>query len=126
MSVLFFFSSRRRHTRCALVTGVQTCAFRSRRHAGTRRGLGTCRCLRGRSRAVIGAMRYEWARLRTLRSTWWLLVFAVLLNGLIAYAEIGRASCRGRGCQYVWIMVTAGSFTKKRYNAFNYHAITTT
>src|SRR3546814_3591308 len=24
--VLFFFSSRRRHTRCALVTGVQTCA----------------------------------------------------------------------------------------------------
>src|SRR3546814_8649947 len=30
---VFFFSSRRRHTRCALVTGVQTCAlpiFRSR------------------------------------------------------------------------------------------------
>src|SRR3546814_9521293 len=26
MSV-FFFSSRRRHTRCALVTGVQTCAL---------------------------------------------------------------------------------------------------
>src|SRR3546814_2066080 len=24
---LFFFSSRRRHTRCALVTGVQTCAL---------------------------------------------------------------------------------------------------
>src|SRR3546814_583193 len=27
MVVLFFFSSRRRHTRCALVTGVQTCAL---------------------------------------------------------------------------------------------------
>src|SRR3546814_17781983 len=27
MSVIFFFSSRRRHTRCALVTGVQTCAL---------------------------------------------------------------------------------------------------
>src|SRR3546814_10169855 len=27
MFVLFFFSSRRRHTRCALVTGVQTCAL---------------------------------------------------------------------------------------------------
>src|SRR3546814_15193355 len=27
MCVLFFFSSRRRHTRCALVTGVQTCAL---------------------------------------------------------------------------------------------------
>src|SRR3546814_3114333 len=25
--VFFFFSSRRRHTRCALVTGVQTCAL---------------------------------------------------------------------------------------------------
>src|SRR3546814_8949441 len=27
MSLIFFFSSRRRHTRCALVTGVQTCAL---------------------------------------------------------------------------------------------------
>src|SRR3546814_2655751 len=26
-TVNFFFSSRRRHTRCALVTGVQTCAL---------------------------------------------------------------------------------------------------
>src|SRR3546814_8871518 len=26
-SYMFFFSSRRRHTRCALVTGVQTCAL---------------------------------------------------------------------------------------------------
>src|SRR3546814_7599640 len=40
----FFFSSRRRHTRCALVTGVQTCALpickdRRRRHRrGGQRG----------------------------------------------------------------------------------------
>src|SRR3546814_19383771 len=27
MCFLFFFSSRRRHTRCVLVTGVQTCAL---------------------------------------------------------------------------------------------------
>src|SRR3546814_8786837 len=27
MFCIFFFSSRRRHTRCALVTGVQTCAL---------------------------------------------------------------------------------------------------
>src|SRR3546814_6216420 len=27
IGVVFFFSSRRRHTRCALVTGVQTCAL---------------------------------------------------------------------------------------------------
>src|SRR3546814_3167407 len=26
-SMIFFFSSRRRHTSCALVTGVQTCAL---------------------------------------------------------------------------------------------------
>src|SRR3546814_5814849 len=37
--LLFFLSSRRRHTRCALVTGVQTCAlpicwlFRNRRRS---------------------------------------------------------------------------------------------
>src|SRR3546814_3194220 len=37
--LLFFFSSRRRHTRCALVTGVQTCAlpiFHSGRHEDRR------------------------------------------------------------------------------------------
>src|SRR3546814_2414206 len=45
---MFFFSSRRRHTRCALVTGVQTCALpisisrRIRHHyaQGQRSGLG--------------------------------------------------------------------------------------
>src|SRR3546814_5422353 len=36
MSVLLlFFSSRRRHTRCALVTGVQTCALPISQMAGT-------------------------------------------------------------------------------------------
>src|SRR3546814_8341994 len=32
---MFFFSSRRRHTRCALVTGVQTCALPIRTEEGT-------------------------------------------------------------------------------------------
>src|SRR3546814_14228201 len=32
--MVFFFSSRRRHTRCALVTGVQTCALPISRIAG--------------------------------------------------------------------------------------------
>src|SRR3546814_2807120 len=42
--LIFFFSSRRRHTSCALVTGVQTCALpisgrnRPRRSASRRRG----------------------------------------------------------------------------------------
>src|SRR3546814_4534347 len=31
---MFFFSSRRRHTRCALVTGVQTCALPISMEAG--------------------------------------------------------------------------------------------
>src|SRR3546814_1374114 len=43
---MFFFSSRRRHTRCALVTGVQTCALpicRLRARARTVGGSGTPR-----------------------------------------------------------------------------------
>src|SRR3546814_7274550 len=35
--MLFFFSSRRRHTRCALVTGVQTCALPILCQPGNRR-----------------------------------------------------------------------------------------
>src|SRR3546814_17066495 len=34
----FFFSSRRRHTRCALVTGVQTCALPISRNLGRHAG----------------------------------------------------------------------------------------
>src|SRR3546814_9633470 len=42
-SCIFFFASRRRHTRCALVTGVQTCALPisvepADRHHGHSRG----------------------------------------------------------------------------------------
>src|SRR3546814_19353084 len=33
---MFFYTSRRRHTRCALVTGVQTCALPISRRAGRR------------------------------------------------------------------------------------------
>src|SRR3546814_3062219 len=41
---IFFFSSRRRHTRCALVTGVQTCALPILIHqnAGTHQGERAC------------------------------------------------------------------------------------
>src|SRR3546814_2485308 len=47
---LFFFSSRRRHTRCALVTGVQTCALpiclrqttRSQDPSSRRRSMSPC------------------------------------------------------------------------------------
>src|SRR3546814_5815622 len=37
---LFFFSSRRRHTSCALVTGVQTCALPINVAAADLRGAG--------------------------------------------------------------------------------------
>src|SRR3546814_18122651 len=36
---MFFFSSRRRHTRCALVTGVQTCALPISRWLGMLRAI---------------------------------------------------------------------------------------
>src|SRR3546814_13782175 len=43
---VFFFSSRRRHTRCALVTGVQTCALpiycAHHQHLATRRRGEAC------------------------------------------------------------------------------------
>src|SRR3546814_14708337 len=41
---LFFFSSRRRHTRCALVTGVQTCALPISPAPPPRNSTGTTCC----------------------------------------------------------------------------------
>src|SRR3546814_12787381 len=46
LSIRFFFSSRRRHTRCALVTGVQTCALPISRPPASPRGESTRRPLR--------------------------------------------------------------------------------
>src|SRR3546814_20722203 len=57
-----FFSSRRRHTRCALVTGVQTCAlpiYRRARQRHRRQGLAACE--RGRQQT---ARRYQPGRHR--------------------------------------------------------------
>src|SRR3546814_14576998 len=42
MNLSCFFPSRRRHTRCALVTGVQTCALPIYGRSGRRSGAGTC------------------------------------------------------------------------------------
>src|SRR3546814_3121311 len=56
MMMHVFFSSRRRHTRCALVTGVQTCAlpisFRDRDRTPARAGGAGLR-LRPRHRAGV-------------------------------------------------------------------------
>ncbi len=35
---------------------------------------------------MSGALRYEWVRLRTLRSTWWLLGISLLVSALVAFA----------------------------------------
>src|SRR3546814_15446456 len=67
--MFFFFSSRRRHTRCALVTGVQTCAlpiFAHGRRRSRRGGTGRDHryrleldTTRGLSRAAAAAARSE-------------------------------------------------------------------
>src|SRR3546814_4467829 len=95
---MFVFSSRRRHTRCALVTGVQTCALpilpaeTARRHVQlvlTDRSDLT----KGRDVGVIGL---ESWRLGDLGAK-----HALLVAGLGWGNKIGRASCRERVCQYV-------------------------
>src|SRR3546814_9296673 len=88
--LFFFFSSIRRHTRCALVTGVQTCALPICPKKG---GKVKKLLLIGVGAAVlIGAGAGA----------------GIYMGGGLAAAEapkpedqIGRASCRERVCQYV-------------------------
>src|SRR3546814_6319889 len=105
MFVFFFFSSRRRHTRCALVTGVQTCALpiydllaRSAVDVdgelvahGARRQKH--RRLLPSSSAVIAQRRFTLGSSPRCSSP----------TGASAMArrKIGRASCRESVCQYV-------------------------
>src|SRR3546814_5352273 len=99
--VLFvFFSSRRRHTRCALVTGVQTCALPIC-DAFMERYLDTV----GESAyASVGAYQLEGlgAQLfRRVEGDFFTILGLPLLPLLGFLREIGRASCRERVCQYV-------------------------
>src|SRR3546814_10569563 len=88
-----FFSSRRRHTRCALVTGVQTCALPIS-HLGSLASLKRSLSARGR-----GGNRGEKsdggseAQIKGLGAS----------RHIDFGTEIGRASCRERVCQYVSI-----------------------
>src|SRR3546814_7278919 len=60
--ISFFFSSRRRHTRCALVTGVQTCALPI--SPGLRRRCGAWKERRGSCRlACCRSVAHETAQL---------------------------------------------------------------
>src|SRR3546814_7012863 len=94
----FFFSSRRRHTRCALVTGVQTCALPIFLDARTMEDLkaGGARMDIALARMSYGSalMYYYWTQAGD-RDT-------IEGKGPRNYKkEIGRASCRERVCQYV-------------------------
>src|SRR3546814_7841573 len=82
--MFFFFSSRRRHTRCALVTGVQTCALPIFRllPQSFRGGNVMNTSIKG---LTLQAGKLESSADRTAT----------------AHGEIGRASCRERVCQYV-------------------------
>src|SRR3546814_3656427 len=94
----FFFSSRRRHTRCALVTGVQTCAFRSSDPMPPNIS----------DTFIIMKPRAEWSDKRLSKAALVAKVEGVLETmpgGAFEISQpiqkIGRASCRERVCQYV-------------------------
>src|SRR3546814_4957175 len=86
---IFFFSSRRRHTRCALVTGVQTCA------------LPICETrditLKAEGQAVPANIFTATAPNRVEQVAY----FTRLGAAYPRKWKIGRASCRERVCQYV-------------------------
>src|SRR3546814_4110770 len=105
MFLLFFFSSRRRHTRCALVTGVQTCALPILADPVLRPKI-TCKwpndvLLGG---AKLAGILLESRTAATGGGLDWVIV-GIGVN--LAHFppdtpyEIGRASCRERVCQYV-------------------------
>src|SRR3546814_6365390 len=88
----FFFSSRRRHTRCALVTGVQTCALPIYVEAGQRL-------------LVTAGLKQDGGTGLMCRDMVWLGRDHLVEQGqrlfvqLQVLKEIGRASCRERVCQ---------------------------
>src|SRR3546814_4888665 len=104
--MVFFFSSRRRHTRCALVTGVQTCALpicpvtKDQRMMAAALDNGTL--LVNRSSPLhhhIASVRAMLRRQGHEIQREYLVDLDVIRK---AYEnEIGRASCRERVCQYV-------------------------
>src|SRR3546814_8415060 len=104
---MFFIASRRRHTRCALVTGVQTCAlpiYRTRLQVIQKNWTDLIKpnklviepgAVPGRT-ATIVAEPLERGFGLTLGNA----LRRVLLSSLQGAAEIGRASCRERVCQF--------------------------
>src|SRR3546814_4211779 len=98
--LLVFCSSRRRHTRCALVTGVQTCALPICEDVHRVFDLAAADQRGNEVQLLCRA-----ADLRADRER------LVIRN---AAGEIGRSSCRERGCQYGSISVVDVSLKKKK------------
>src|SRR3546814_4667478 len=113
MTSVFFFSSRRRHTRCALVTGVQTCALPifAGTDAGAKSGDRAGHCKAGHpalSAQTTLAMRRIAEALKRFSYRFGDEVglhrgikLALESQQIDYLHEIGRASCRERVCQYV-------------------------
>src|SRR3546814_2268071 len=103
MMVLFFFSSRRRHTRCALVTGVQTCALPILELVLTLVAPPNAGGFSINLREVFGAVGARGKEPRTIEAGDAAVTDVILEAGDLGAvrAEIGRASCRERVCQYV-------------------------
>src|SRR3546814_17337004 len=99
--IVFFFSSRRRHTRCALVTGVQTCALRSHSLAAQRRA---------------NCIRWPWSKRKTTPSQ--VVLSQPRLRRRRIPTRMARRTEERRGgkevCQYVSISVVAVELTKKQ------------
>src|SRR3546814_4180526 len=95
----FFFSSRRRHTRCALVTGVQTCALpiSDAPSDGAGEDPGTVTTADGTDLfSLVQGDAGDAERLAPYADQ------DVTGSGVyVLDVEIGRASCRERVCQYV-------------------------
>src|SRR3546814_3439924 len=106
MTFCFFFSSRRRHTRCALVTGVQTCALPILVAPPTGSSDLTISDTGGDStggdRTITNTGSVP-ASAPVVQNTGndGNVVIATLPPSVSIHSEIGRASCRERVCQYV-------------------------
>src|SRR3546814_6881537 len=100
LSLFFFFSSRRRHTRCALVTGVQTCALPIYVFFG--HFLAQQRVLVGPARFLELFFEFGDAAIRKFaRALQIALALRLLKLDPRLVEEIDRASGRERVCQYV-------------------------
>src|SRR3546814_15770287 len=122
-NICCFFSSRRRHTSCALVTGVQTCALpicavaalslaqdelRAKSRDLVRRNAWAAAGIEAFVANAIGtgikpqSMVQDQATREAIHSLWWDWCEEADAAGLTDfYGQIGRASWRERVCQYV-------------------------